>query len=163
MKKIIFITLLVFSFCTLSAQSQNIQKDVQCNDLALSENVQHVIEISQSEFIKKIYNYNNEDAVYKGNLPVIVDFYASWCGPCKMLAPIMDELSSEYSGRVIFYKVNVDKAEELSQAMGIEAIPTMLFIKPNTSGEELVGFVEKSYLVEIINTYLLGDDDSFEY
>lgn len=65
---------------------------------------------------------------YKGEVPCVIDFYATWCGPCKRIAPVMEELAKEYGGRVIFYKVDTDKERELAQVFGISSIPTLLFI-----------------------------------
>lgn len=156
MKKLFFITLISLCLCTISAQCQSPQPTSQPGALAEEENASRVIEISQDDFVKKVFDYKKEGAVYTGDKPVLVDFYANWCGPCKMLSPIIDELSSTYKNQVVFYKVNVDKAQDLSRALKIGSIPTLLFIKPNTPAERSVGYLEKSDLVKIIDVYLLG-------
>ncbi|KXX70699.1 thioredoxin [Flammeovirga sp. SJP92] len=85
--------------------------------------------LSLEEFKDKIFDYtNNEDWNYKGDKPALIDFYADWCGPCKMVAPILDELAEEYDGKVDIYKVNTEIEQELSSMFGIRSIPSLLFI-----------------------------------
>ena len=83
----------------------------------------------------KITAENFENEVLHSEKPVLLDFYADWCGPCKMMAPVVEECAKEYSGKVDFYKIDVDKEKELAQTFGIQSIPTFLFIpvsgKPN--------------------------------
>jgi thioredoxin 1 len=87
------------------------------------------VHLSKREFKEKIYDYSlSKDWRYKGDLPAVVDFYADWCAPCRMIAPVLDELSVEYSGRVRVYKVNTEKEPEVSKAFGISSIPTLMFI-----------------------------------
>lgn len=114
-----------------------------------------VIKITQSEFAKKIFDYNDPQAVYTGKKPIVVDCYADWCGPCRMLAPTVEELAEQYNGEVIFYKLNVDNAKELSKALEIRSIPTILYIKPNTQPQRTVGYVEKKELEKVIDEFLL--------
>lgn len=89
-----------------------------------------VMELTTSEFKEKVVNYdaNPDKWVFRGERPAVVDFYATWCGPCKMVAPIMEELAEKYKGQIDFYKVDVDKEQEVAGVFGIRSIPTMLFI-----------------------------------
>ena len=89
-----------------------------------------VMELNTSEFKKRVVNYeaNPDKWVFEGDKPAVVDFYATWCGPCKMVAPIMEELAEKYKGKIDFYKVDVDKEAEVAGTFGIRSIPTMLFI-----------------------------------
>ena len=89
-----------------------------------------IVHLTKAEFLKKVYNYeaNPNDWKYEGDKPAIVDFYATWCGPCKALAPVLEELAKEYAGKVYIYKIDVDKEEELAGAFGIRSIPTLLWI-----------------------------------
>jgi thioredoxin len=81
------------------------------------------------DFKEKVFNYETEkEWKYLGEFPAIIDFYADWCGPCKMVAPVLEELSEEYEGKVAFYKVDTEVEHELSQVFGIVSIPTFLFI-----------------------------------
>ena len=87
------------------------------------------VQLTAEGFREKIFDYTkDEDWKYAGTLPAIVDFYADWCGPCKAVAPVLEELSNEYEGKVVIYKIDTDKEEELSALFGIQSIPTLLFI-----------------------------------
>ena len=87
------------------------------------------IQLTTQDFKDKIFDYEHEkDWKHKGTLPVIVDFYADWCGPCKMVAPVLEDLSQEYEDKLIIYKVNTEKELALSTLFGIQSIPTFLFI-----------------------------------
>ena len=112
-------------------------------------------QLTTQEFKEKIFNYETEkDWKYEG-LPAIIDFYADWCGPCKMVAPILEELSNEYEGKLMIYKVNTDKEQELSAVFGIQSIPTMLFI--GADGEPMMqpGALPKHVLKQVIEEKLL--------
>lgn len=112
-------------------------------------------QLTTQEFKEKIFNYETEkDWKYEG-LPAIIDFYADWCGPCKMVAPILEELSKEYEGKLVIYKVNTDKEQELSAVFGIQSIPTMLFI--GADGEPMMqpGALPKHVLKQVIEEKLL--------
>lgn len=103
------------------------------NELNIKGEIDKPISITKEEFKKYIMNYekNRDKWVYEGNLPCIVDFYADWCPPCKISSPILDELAKEYKGKIIIYKVNVDKEVELASLFGIRSIPSFLFCPLN--------------------------------
>lgn len=92
---------------------------------------------------------------YTGNKPAVIDFYAPWCGPCKMLSPILEELSEEYSGRIDIYKVNVDNEEELSTLLGIRSVPTLFFIPMQSEPQKAIGALTKQQLKKIFEDFLL--------
>jgi thioredoxin len=96
----------------------------------------NVQQMTKADFVAKVYDYkaNPDKWVFKGDKPAIIDFYATWCGPCKMVAPIMEELATEYAGKVDFYKVDTDAEQELSGLFGIRSIPSILFIPATGSG-----------------------------
>src|SRR5919199_787772 len=87
------------------------------------------IQLTAEDFREKIFDYSQaEEWKFKGSLPAIVDFYADWCGPCKAVAPVLEELSNEYEGKLLIYKIDTDREQELSMLFGIQSIPTLLFI-----------------------------------
>ena len=90
---------------------------------------------------------------YIGNKPAVIDFYAPWCGPCKMLSPILEELSEEYSERIDIYKVNVDNEEELSTLLGIRSVPTLFFIPMQSEPQKAIGALSKQQLKKIFEDY----------
>ncbi len=80
-------------------------------------------------FKEKVFNFEaNKEWKYEGNKPAIIDFYADWCGPCKMVAPVLEELKAEYDDKLEIYKVNTEEERELSAMFGIQSIPSLLFI-----------------------------------
>ena len=97
---------------------------------------------------------NFESEVLKSDLPVLVDFWAEWCGPCKMISPIVEEISSELSGKLKVAKVNVDDAQELAAKFNVMSIPTLLIFKGGEPVEQIVGAVAKDQLMEKINPQL---------
>ena len=114
------------------------------------------IQLTTVDFKNKIFNYETEkDWKYLGQLPAIIDFYADWCGPCKMVAPVLEELSKEYEGRLNIYKVNTDIEQELSAIFGIQSIPSFLFI--DAAGEPSLqpGAYPKHVFKKIIEENLL--------
>jgi len=122
------------------------------------------IHLTAQEFKDRIFDYENEEQwKYKGNLPAIVDFYAEWCGPCKAIAPVLEELSIEYSDKLIIYKIDTDEELELSSLFGIQSIPTLLFIPLEGSLMVQKGALPKHVLQQVIDEKLLqvaGDQKS---
>lgn len=117
-----------------------------------------VTPLTQADFLKKVYNYeaNKNEWKFEGNRPVIVDFYATWCGPCKVIAPILEELSKEYDGKIDVYKVDVDKEEGIARAFEISSIPTLLFIPMKGEPKVLQGAMPKDQLKKLIDDFLLN-------
>lgn len=98
---------------------------------------------------------SNYGLTYKGDSPAIIDFYASWCGPCKMLSPVLEKLAGEYKGRVNVYKVDVDMERELASELRIMSIPTLLVVKPDGEMKVLQGAMSETELKKIIDGFLL--------
>lgn len=117
--------------------------------------------LTLNTFKEKIMNYekNTDNWVFEGKLPTIIDFYASWCGPCKMMSPILDELSNEYQGKIDIYKVNTEEEQELSAMFGIRSIPTLLFIPLNETPQISQGALPKNALIDVINDILLKNKE----
>ena len=112
--------------------------------------------ITKDEFIKKVFDYeHNTEWKYEGELPAVIDFWAEWCGPCRMVGPIIDELSNEYAGKVKFYKVNTEQEQELAGAFGIRSIPSLLFIPMDGQPKMAVGALPKEALKKAIEEELL--------
>ena len=111
--------------------------------------------LTKQSFLEKVFNYEkNKDWVYEGKLPAIIDFYADWCGPCKMIAPVLEELSDEYSGKINIYKVDTEAEQELAAAFAIRSIPSMLFIPMNEPPQMANGALPKQELHKLIKEVL---------
>lgn len=116
-----------------------------------------VIYLTTADFKSKIMDYSTEkEWKYKGKKPCVIDFYATWCGPCKKLAPIMDELSNKYKGKVTFYKSDTEKERELSYVFQISSIPQVLYIPVTGQPILLKGLYPKEEIAKIIDEHLLG-------
>lgn len=111
--------------------------------------------INTAQFKEKVFNYEqSQDWKYSGDLPAIVDFYADWCGPCKMVAPVLDQLSKDYAGKLHVYKVNTDEEQELSAVFGIQSIPTILFIPKDGKPQAAQGALPKAALEKAVKDVL---------
>ncbi|GAA6529573.1 MAG: thioredoxin [Prevotella sp.] len=115
------------------------------------------IALTKSEFLKRIVDYekNPTEWKYLGDKPAIVDFYANWCGPCKMVSPIMEELAEEYAGRIYVYKINTQEEPELAAAFGIRSIPSVLFIPLHGNPQKSVGVMSKKGFKKAVQDLLL--------
>jgi thioredoxin len=112
-------------------------------------------ELTKDKFLQKIFNYEaNQEWKFEGDKPAIIDFWAPWCGPCRMVGPILEELSEEYKGKVDFYKVNVDDEQELASVFGIKSIPSLLFVPKDGTPKMAVGALPKEALIEAITNEL---------
>ena len=115
------------------------------------------IYLTKAEFLKKVVNYetNPNEWKYLGDKPAIIDFYAAWCGPCKMIAPILDELAAEYAGEIYIYKIDTEQEQELAAAFGIQSIPTLLLVPMNENPQIIRGALPKASFKEAIDKVLL--------
>ena len=114
------------------------------------------IKLTAAKFKSDIFDYTTEkEWSYKGERPAIIDFYADWCGPCKMIAPILEELSNEYAGQVDIYKVDTELEQELSAVFGIRSIPSLLFIPMDKQPMMQPGALPKDAFKNVIETELL--------
>ena len=112
--------------------------------------------LTTAQFLERVFDYkNNKDWKFKGDKPCVIDFYTTWCGPCKRLAPIMEELSQTYCDQVVFYKVDTERERELAYLFGINSIPQVLYIPMEGKPMLLQGLYPKENIVQIIEEFLL--------
>ena len=148
--KILLTAGIIFLMSAFSACGQNV-------GAGKNDEKMNTIKIDKAQFLEKIYNYekNPQTWKYEGDKPAIVDFYATWCGPCKALGPVLEELAEEYEGKIYIYKVDVDQEPELSGVFGIRSVPTLLFIPANGEPSMSPGAPSKAQLKQIIEGHLL--------
>lgn len=113
--------------------------------------------LTKAGFLEKVYNYeaNPNEWKFEGERPAIVDFYATWCGPCKAMSPLLDAISQEYAGKIDVYKIDVDKEKELATAFGIRSIPTLLMIPAKEEPRVVQGALPKDQLKKVVDEFLL--------
>ena len=116
------------------------------------------IHLTKSEFLKKVANYeaNPQEWKFLGDKPALIDFYATWCGPCKGLSPVLEELSEEYAGKIDIYKIDIDQEEELASIFNIRSVPTLIFSPMAGSPQMAQGALPKPTLKEAIENVLLA-------
>lgn len=144
MKNILTLMLLLF---TLGAAASNEE-----------EKTMKATNITKQDFINKVMDYksNPSEWKYKGDKPAIIDFYASWCGPCRMLAPVLDEIAKEYDGKIYVYKVDTEAETELAQLFGIRSIPSILFVPMDGQPMMMQGALPKAELQKVIEEKLIN-------
>ena len=114
-----------------------------------------VKELSEADFNTLVYNLKAQNLEYLGDKPAIVDFTAKWCGPCQRISPILDELSKEYEGQIVIYKVDIDKCQNLAQALGISSVPAILYIPLDGEPAMTIGSRDKARFKSEIESMLL--------
>ena len=144
---------LLFAACETKAKTNDNQNK--------NDNKMKTIELTKADFLTKVMDYeaNPQEWKYLGDKPAIIDFYASWCGPCKMVAPILEELAEEYDGQIYIYKVNTEKEQELAAMFGIRSIPSILFIPMGEQPQMAMGAMPKSSFKEAIDKVLLKKEE----
>lgn len=127
------------------------------NSASVSSKKGEVIQLTSAVFLEKVYDYKKDPKkwVFKGDKPCIIDFYADWCRPCKMVSPIMEELSAKYKGQVVIYRVNVDQERELAQFFGIQSIPTVFFCPATGEPQMTQGALPKETYEKALTEILL--------
>lgn len=162
MKKLMILAMM--ATVSLSACSQTKQGNPEtanqtasvANTTVVSENTSKPVEMNTQMFIDNIVDYkNSKEWDYKGDKPAVIDFYATWCGPCKRLSPILEELASEYNGQINFYKIDVDKEQELAAVFGIQSIPMVLLIPKEGKPYVVQGLRPKAELKQAIDSTLI--------
>ena len=115
--------------------------------------------LTKQTFQEKVFNYEvNKEWKFEGDLPCIIDFYADWCGPCKMVAPVLEELSKEYDGKINIYKVDTEVEQELAAAFGIRSIPSLLFVPKDEQPQMAQGALPKESFKQVIDDVLLKSE-----
>ena len=113
-------------------------------------------QLTKKTFLTKVFDYEkSQDWKFNGELPAIIDFWAPWCGPCRMVGPVLEELSEEYKGKVNIYKVNTDEEQELGSVFGIRSIPSILFVPLEGQPKMAVGALPKESIKQTIDKELL--------
>ena len=115
------------------------------------------VKLDKKAFLERVANYETNPTVWKylGDKPAVIDFYADWCGPCRRLAPLLEEIAAEYDGKIYVYKVNVDDEKEVAAAFGIASLPTIVFVPMKGNPSAGTGFLPKETLKSAINDLLL--------
>lgn len=125
---------------------------------AIEKKDNKVIQMNLDLFKQEVFDYTkSKDWSFQGEKPAVIDLYADWCGPCRMIAPILRDLSVEYDGKVTFYKVNVDKERELAQLFNVTSIPLLVFIPKEGTPMLFPGAADKSTYKKTIEEFLLGN------
>ncbi len=152
--------ILVSALLTLSACNAQTSKKTNSNPTETKQNntkTMGTIHLTKQTFLEKVVNYETSPNEWKylGDKPCIIDFYADWCGPCKAVAPILEELAKTYGDKIYIYKIDTDKEQELAGVFGIRSIPSILFVPMNGKPQMSMGALPKQQLVEAIETVLL--------
>ena len=156
---ILLTSALTFSACTHNNKTENksqIQTVSKTDDTAKASAEGNVNYLSTADFRLKIMDYtiHQTEWVFEGERPAVIDFYTTWCGPCKMMAPIVEETAKAYAGKVDFYKVDIEKEQELAQTFGIQSIPTFLFIPAKGKPTMQMGAMSKETFEKMVDENL---------
>ena len=127
---------------------------------SLSLWAEDVVYLTTAQFRQRVFDYKTDkEWTFKGDKPCVIDFYTTWCGPCKRLAPIMEELSQTYCDQVVFYKADTERERELAYVFGINSIPQVLYIPVEGKPMLLKGLYPKEEIVRIIEEFLLNNEN----
>ena len=149
----IFLSVVLSGFCCgIAAQNSRTSRTSRTSSAESK-----TIKLDKAAFLKKVVNFEKSPNVwnYLGDKPAVIDFYADWCGPCRRLAPVLDELADEYEGKLYIYKVNVDNEKEIAEAFGITSLPTIVFVPLKGNPSAGTGFLPKETLRSAIKELLL--------
>ncbi|MDD2299901.1 MAG: thioredoxin [Fermentimonas sp.] len=153
---------LAFTLAACNNQSQNKNSQTTETNTINTENnmtttTAKTIHLTRADFLKKVANFEEtpDKWVYLGDKPAIIDFYADWCGPCKMIAPILEELAEEYDGQIYIYKVDTEAEQQLAAEFGIRSIPSLLFVPMGEAPQMAQGALPKDAFKQAIEEVLL--------
>ncbi len=158
LSSIVIATLLILGGCKAETKGEKLYAGIVTEKSNIE--MEH---LTKETFLKKVFNYEeNKDWKYEGDLPCIIDFYADWCGPCKMVAPILEELSKEYEGKIYIYKVDTEDQQELAAAFGIRSIPSIMFVPMDEQPQMAQGALPKATIKKAIEEVLLKAETAEE-
>jgi thioredoxin len=152
------LALILIAFTACGNQTKDKATDISAEKITTKETKKMgTIKLTKAEFLAKVANYeaNPSEWKYLGDKPCIIDFYADWCGPCKAIAPILEELAKEYDGQIYIYKVDTEKEQELAGAFGIRSIPSLLFVPMDGQPQMAQGALPKETFKKAIDEVLL--------
>jgi thioredoxin len=154
---IILPALFLLSCGGTNSQDASGQAAIQKTETGSTKSDGKLEHLTSQTFKQKVMDYekNPQEWVFEGDKPAIVDFYADWCKPCRMIAPILEELSEEYKGQIVVYKVNTDEQKELASVFGIQSLPTVLFIPMSGKPSAQKGALSKEAYKQIIDSFML--------
>lgn len=149
----------IFASCNNSTQKAD-SNDGETNVIKTKDSMtttKKTIQLTRADFLTKVANFeaNPSEWVYLGDKPCIIDFYADWCGPCKMVAPILEELANEYDGEIYIYKVDTEAEQQLAAEFGIRSIPSLLFVPMGEAPQMAQGALPKDAFKQAIEDVLL--------
>ncbi len=152
MKKLL-LGIAALTLFTSGCGAQNNQK----RENTKTQKEMNTIALTKADFLKKVADYekNPTEWKYLGDKPALIDFYASWCGPCKALAPVLEELAAEYGDQIYIYKIDTEAEQELAAAFGIRSIPTLLFVPMEGQPRMAQGALPKATLKKAIDEIML--------
>lgn len=156
MKKYVLLILSLLAMTSASC-SNGKPSNNQKSETNKQEQNMKAIHLTKADFLAKVANFETNPTKweYLGDKPAIIDFYADWCGPCKVIAPVLEELAGEYEGQIYVYKINTETEPELAAAFGIRSIPSLLFVPMNDTPQMAAGALPKQQLKQAIDEVLL--------
>jgi len=142
-----------FSFCNNNSKETTENQSINETTKKMS-----TINLTKADFLSKVANYESSPSEWKylGDKPAIIDFYADWCGPCKAIAPVLEELAAEYGDDIYIYKIDTEREQELAAIFNVRSIPTLLFIPMTEQPQMAMGVLPKAELKRAIDEVLLG-------
>lgn len=151
------ITTVLFCILLITSCNAKTTKEEPASETKKTESKAKIIHLTKAEFLKRVANYEADPSQWKylGDKPALIDFYADWCGPCRIVTPVLEELAKEYDGQIYIYKIDTEKEQELASVFGIRSLPSLLFIPMDGQPQIVAGAVPKANLKDAIKKVLL--------